>query len=332
MCGHKGKFSGKDMAVPEYETTGLLGPNLGIFDPEAIARWNEICRSMGFDTITAGSALGWSMEAAEKGIYTTGLRFGSEQFVDEILVNIGNGTGEGSELGNGTRWLSEKYGGTEFAIHSKGLEAAAYDPRGSHGYGLALATANRGACHLESSMMAVQAFEGFSFKFKRTGVPFQVFWFENLFASINNLQTCQFTSNSVVGERRVVHIIPRWLIRTFNVIVPWHSLGLIRLSQYHALWSSITGIKQTRNQFLKSGARTHVLERFMNTREGLDGKQDILPDRFTREWRLSDPEKRVIYYRKMMKRYYFYRGYNSNGIPRRKILERLGINHESSLI
>jgi len=32
--------------------------------------------------------------------------------------------------------MSEKYGGKEFAIQIKGLELAAYDPRGSFGQGL----------------------------------------------------------------------------------------------------------------------------------------------------------------------------------------------------
>ncbi|TFH37750.1 MAG: aldehyde ferredoxin oxidoreductase [Bacteroidia bacterium] len=331
MCGHKGRFAGRDMQVPEYESTGLLGPNLGIFDPEPIARWNDICRSMGFDTITAGSALGWSMEAAEKGLYNTELRFGSTENIDSTLVNIGKGTGEGSELGNGIRWLSEKYGGAEFAIHSKGLEAAAYDPRGSTGYGLALATANRGACHLESSMMAIQAFEGFSYKHVRIGVAFQVLWFENMFSAINNLQTCQFTSNSVVGERRIVKILPKSIIRIFNVLVPWHSLGLISLSQYHALWSSITGIKLNRSDFLKSGARTHILERYINTREGISAKDDKLPYRFTSESRKSDPKNRKIWLYPMLIKYYWYRGYDKKGIPSPKTLGKFGIktNHLS---
>lgn len=325
MCGHKGKFENREMQVPEYESTGLLGPNLGIFDPKPIARWNDICRRMGVDTISAGSALGWAMEAVEKELFNTGLRFGSPDNIDDILVNIGHATGEGSELGNGTRWLADKYGGHDFAIHSKGLEAAAYDPRGAFGHGLALATANRGACHLEASMMAVQAFEGFSYKFSKPGIAYQVMWFENLFAAINNLQTCQFTSNSVVGERKIVNLLPRWIIRITNLLSPQLALGIIDLSQYNKLWTAVTGIKMTRRQLLRSGSRTHTLERYMNTREGISAEDDTLPARFTREWRKSDPEKRVIKLEVMLRRYYRHRGYNHNGIPADKTLRKLGI-------
>ena len=35
------------------------------------------------------------------------------------------------DMAEGVMRLSEKYGGEEFAIHSKGLELAAYEPRGA---------------------------------------------------------------------------------------------------------------------------------------------------------------------------------------------------------
>jgi aldehyde:ferredoxin oxidoreductase len=221
--------------------------------------------------------------------------------------------------------LSDKYGGSEFAIHVKGLETAAYDPRGAIGHGLALATANRGACHLEASMMVIQAFEGFSGRYNSSGVAYQVAWFENLFSAINNLQTCQFTSNSVVGERPIVKILPRWVIRLTNLIAPQIALGIISLSQYNRLWSSITGIKLSRKQLLESGNRTHLLERYMNTREGISIKDDRLPDRFTKEWRISDQKMRVLNIDTMLQRYYKYRGFDADGIPKPEVLKKFGI-------
>ena len=53
--------------------------------------------------------------------------------------------------------LSRKYGGTEFAIHVKGLECAAYDPRAGWGQGLGYAVCNKGGCHLGSYMIALEA-------------------------------------------------------------------------------------------------------------------------------------------------------------------------------
>jgi aldehyde:ferredoxin oxidoreductase len=41
----------------EYETLGLMGSNLGLGDPDAVARLNYICKYLGLDTIEIGTAL-----------------------------------------------------------------------------------------------------------------------------------------------------------------------------------------------------------------------------------------------------------------------------------
>ena len=47
--------------------------------------------------------------------------------------------------------MSEKFGGQEFAMHVKGLELSAYDPRGSYAQGVEYATTNRGGCHVQGA-------------------------------------------------------------------------------------------------------------------------------------------------------------------------------------
>ena len=71
----------------------------------------------------------WRLE--KKGLLNTSLSFGSPEGVTEAISDMANGKDFGQEMARGTRWLSEKYGGREFAIQIKGLEMAAYDPRGS---------------------------------------------------------------------------------------------------------------------------------------------------------------------------------------------------------
>ncbi len=111
LCGHKGDFGGKKKSVPEFETIALMGSNIGVFDPEIIAEWNEICGKMGMDTISAGGTLAWAMEAAQKGVYDAGLKFGNISGISELLHDIGHARGKGKELGLGSKALSEKYGG-----------------------------------------------------------------------------------------------------------------------------------------------------------------------------------------------------------------------------
>lgn len=322
MCGHKGDFNGRKLQVPEYETIGLLGSSLGIFDPVKIAEWNETCKKVGIDTISAGGTLAWAMEAGEDGIFKTWLKFGSPDHVNELLKDIGYGRSRGVELGRGSRWLSEKYGGSEYAMQSKGLEVAAYDPRGSIGHGLGLATANRGACHLSATIMSSQALMGFSFKHIKSGNPFQVMFFEDVYAGINSLQTCQFTAYAVIGEDPVVRLLPRFIIRFFIMIAPFVALGMLSVKHYVRLYSAITGIKMKQRQFIQAGKRIHLLERHMNCNEGIRAVDDTLPERFLREYRESDPKKRVIRLEWMIKRYYRYRGYDSNGVPKNRTLRK----------
>ena len=118
---------------------GLIGSNLEIFDPAVIAEWNEICARMGMDTISVGGTLAWAMEATEKGLIKTNLKFGDPTGVAEMIKDIAYRRGFGKELANGSRAASKKFGGEDFAIHVKGLEVPAYDPRGCIGHGLSYA-------------------------------------------------------------------------------------------------------------------------------------------------------------------------------------------------
>ena len=83
---------------------------------------------------------------------------------DEVAEFGGFGRGELPEFGLGAEdgghgvayrlRLEELLAG--FVV--KGLEMAAYDPRGSWGQGLAYAVANRGACHLSAYLIALEIY------------------------------------------------------------------------------------------------------------------------------------------------------------------------------
>jgi aldehyde:ferredoxin oxidoreductase len=97
------------------------------------------------------------------------------------------------------------------------------------------------------------------------------------------------------------------------------------ISIYQKFWSTITGIKMSRSDFMKAGERIHILERYMNTREGITVKDDTLPGRMLKEGRKNDPKGRVVPLEKMLKSYYRIRSYDDNGIPTAKIMKNLSI-------
>lgn len=324
-CGKKGDFNGKLLVVPEFETVGLLGTNIGIFDSVQIAEWNQICSELGMDTISAGNTIGWVMEAAEKGLVQSELKFGSPAGVTETLFDIANGKGLGKEMGLGVRALSEKYGGKYFAIHVKGLEMSAYDPRGSFGQGLAYAVANRGACHLSAYVVGLEIILGLLKPYTTRAKANFTKFFESLDCCINSLTTCLFTSYAYSFESPIPKYTPKPILGFVMQNLPKIAIQFVDFSLYVKQWSAVTGIKISSKEFLKAGDRIHVLERYMNTREGISRKDDTLPPRLLNEGRGGDPEKRTVHLEKMLNEYYKLRGYDKNGIPTEKILKMLGI-------
>jgi len=325
LCGKKGTFGGKELPSPEYETVTLLGSNLGVFDMERIADWNSLCGRMGMDTISAGGTLAWVMEAAQKGLVQSDLRFGSPEGVSQSLLDIAYRKGFGDDMAQGSRALSEKYGGTVFAMHVKGLEIAGYDPRGSFGHGLAYAVANRGGCHLSAYLVAQEVFLGLLRPHAVRGKADHVRFLESLNNCVNSLQTCLFTLFAYLLEPPLTKYTPAPVLRLLMQEMPLVAIPLIDYSLYKDLWSAVTGIKISRRDFLEAGERITVLERYMNTQEGISRVHDTLPDRLLKEGRKSDAEARTVPIEKLRSRYYKKRGYDDNGIPTAKTLNRLGI-------
>ncbi len=324
-CGHRGVFAGEEMSAPEYETIGLLGTSLGIFDLDRIAQWNRLCGSLGIDTISAGGTLAWVMEATAKGLVKSDLAFGQVEGVEQALEDIAFMRGFGAQMAMGSRFLSEKYRGREFAIHVKGLEMAAYDPRGSFGQGLAYAVANRGACHLSAYMVAQEIYLGLLKPDSAFGKAKWVKFFEDLTCCINSLQTCQFTMFAFLLEPPLSKYTPKPMLAMLMQYLPDLAIQLIDVSLYLGLWNAATGIRLSKKEFLRAGERIHVLERLMNTREGIDHKDDVLPLRLTVSGRASDGAKKVVPLGKMKAQYYRIRKYDEKGIPQKDHLKKLKI-------
>jgi aldehyde:ferredoxin oxidoreductase len=108
--------------------------------------------------------------------------------------------------------------------------------------------------------------------------------------------------------------------------LPRVAIPLIDFSLYRDLWTAVTGIKISRREYLEAGDRITVLERYMNTREGIWRLHDTLPDRLLKEGRKSDPKTRTVPLETLRSAYYSKRGYDLNGIPTPRTMKRLGIN------
>ncbi len=315
LCGQKGKFGNSTLAIPEYETVALMGSNLGIYSREYLAKVNALVNDLGMDTISLGNILGWCMEATEKGLFSSPLRFGSTEGIQDTIKAVADNTGIGQELGQGVRYLARKYGGRDFAMEVKGLELAGYDPRGSYGQGLSFAVANRGGCHLSAFLVALEVYFNLLDPYSPHGKAAYVKFFEDLTCCINSLITCQFTMFAYLMEPPLTKYTPKTLLKQLMQRFPSLSIPLIDYGIYRDLWRSVLGIDISKRDFLRAGQRIHDLERYMNLRDGITHEEDTLPPRILYQHLAPHPHPNPLPLNDMLREYYKIRGYDPSGCP-----------------
>jgi len=325
-CGREvevksGPFAPVQGAGPEYETVAMLGAQSLVDNLQAIAKAHELCNRLGLDVISTGAVVAFAMEAYEKGIISRNdlggvdLTWGSAEGMVRLVEMIGRRQNIGRLLGEGVKRASEKLGrGSEdFAVHVKGLELPAHDPRAYNSLALGYATANRGACHLQ----------GFSYVFERSVTMPEFGWNEiqdrfgtvgkgvlvaktqNLMSMLDSLKVCKFLLLAGVKVSSFVH----WL----NMVTGW-DLDL--------------------TQFMEAGERIYNLKRLYNVECGFSRRDDTLPKRIATLKRGTGGagENLPPQIDSMLDEYYRVRGWDDVGIPERQTLERLHItDHISKL-
>jgi aldehyde:ferredoxin oxidoreductase len=150
-------------------------------------------------------------------------------------------------------------------------------------------------------------------------------YFENMYAAVNSMHACQFTSFAYMLEPFVVKNTPKFLLKLTMQYLPKVALALMDISVYSKSFEAITGIKLSQKQMLQTGKRIHLLERHLNTLEGIDKKADTLPARLLNEGRTSDKKQHVVPLDKMLRSYYRIKGYDKNGIPKKSVLKNVEI-------
>ncbi len=117
----------------DYELIFALGSNLGVGSTDGVLQLIERADLRGLDAMSAGVVLGWITEAYNKGILTVdnlgGLlpRWGDVETYLKMIDNITSPTNEFYQFaGKGVKALSERYGGSEYAVHFAGNEASGY--------------------------------------------------------------------------------------------------------------------------------------------------------------------------------------------------------------
>ncbi len=338
-CERRVNYEGKNIKGPELETLGLLGPNLMNDDIEKIIRWNYELDELGIDTISAAGSVAFAMELNEKGLWDCGLEFGKTDNLSEVFHDIAYRRGIGDILAEGTKRMSERFGGKDFAIHAKGLELAAYEPRGAVGHGLGYATANRGGCHLNAGYMVVLEGLGLNMdSYTPKGKAGLAITFQNVMEGASAAGFCVFTSYAILPwfivnkpaslMTRAVQTVFKYSTPVLYPVLQFPQVLAVNipLVQYPRVLNASTGLHYTAGTFIKAGAYGYNVERLANIILGLPvGKDtDTLPKRLTDEEQVPGDKRTKVPLEKMKKSYYIIRGWK-DGAPTMRTLKRLGI-------
>ncbi len=297
---------------PQYETVAGLGSLVMNTNPAVIAKAHELCNRYGIDTMSTGECMAWAMECWERGIdLGRPLPWGDAETILTLLEEIAYRRGVGALLADGVRKAAAKVGqGSEaWALHVKGFEMAFHDPRGKKGMGLAYATANRGACHLqtihEDALEAGGPFPelGLDTAMSRKqldGKAYLVKTTQDYFGSLGDtLGICKFPTNA------------------------WRPYTPTRVAQAVAL---VTGWDINLEELLTTGERIFNLCRMFNVREGISRVDDAVPERLGEPLPDGASAGETVSaedLERLLDEYYELRGWDKNGIPTPETLARL---------
>jgi aldehyde:ferredoxin oxidoreductase len=311
------KYIGK-LSDPEYETYYSFGGVTGVEDIDSVITADYICDELGLDTMSTGVTIAFAMELYEKGLLTkedTGgreLNFGNHELMIDLITEIAyRKEGLGEMLADGSKALSEKIGkGSEkFAMHVKGLELPAYDPRGAKAHGLNYATSYTGADHNRGyafqeifSIPVPKAYDRFAIEGKGELTK----WNQDVRSATCDCGTmCAFLLDMAVAGMA--------LENTANLV------------------NGASGLDLTPDDVMKTGERVNNLARIFNIKSGFTRDDDTFPERIMTE-PLKGGESKGQYISQedldtMLNEYYKERNWTEEGIPTKEKLEELGIGY-----
>jgi aldehyde:ferredoxin oxidoreductase len=285
----------------EWESFGLLGPDCGITNFDAINKACHLCNELGIDTISAGGTIACAMELSERGYLPEKdvgypLRFGDAKALVDLIPKMGRRQGFGDFLAEGAYRLAKKYGHPELFMGAKKQEFPGFHPQGFQILGLGYATSNRGACHLKNIAYYDDS------RFETAGQAALAKTDQDYIAVMDSAGLC--------------HAI---YVRDFPV---WRNI----VAQ---LLEAVTGAGYTQETMLLAGERIWNLERLFNLKAGLAAKDDTLPQRILEQPMPEGPSKgHVVRLNDMLPEYYKVRGWDKNGVPTPEKLAELGLRKE----
>jgi aldehyde:ferredoxin oxidoreductase len=257
----------------EYESISCFTAYLLNENMDAAIHSTYLCNELGLDTISTGAMIAFAMECCERGLLTHAqqegldLTWGNAEVLPTLVKKIALREGAlGDLLAEGVRIAAQTIGrgAEDFAIHVKGLEGPAHDPRSGKALAVTYATANRGMCHIHPLEGMAWDRGKLDWGMGRYGVP-----------DPNEVERWdEHGKGSVVQQLQNGLVLPD-VVGTCK----FYMYGGITLDHWAAFIADLTGWDFDGNELLRAGERAINMQRLFNVREGITARDDFLPER-----------------------------------------------------
>ncbi|HBC94238.1 MAG TPA: aldehyde ferredoxin oxidoreductase [Pelotomaculum sp.] len=329
-----GKYAGKHFGGPEMESACNLGPRIDSLDVDEVTYLTGMVNDLGMDSISAGAALSWSMEAFEKGLLTkedTGgieFKWADTETSKKVLEMIAYRQGFGNVLAEGNIRAAEIIGrGTDKIVpHCRGLEHISVDPRITTGFSLGYAMSTRGSDHLKN--YSCLEFQGCAMSRKENVLDAlgpelnEIFW-KDFPAELNSFTTKPKLVTWSEKNKCVADLVGCCC----QAIGSWGGAGDWRA--YTPLFREATGFDIPDEEIFKAAERVINIERANWLRSGSARQDDTHIDRFFEEPVVDGPYKGLKIDRKEWEwaqdEYYMYHGWDKEGFITPEKASELGI-------
>jgi aldehyde:ferredoxin oxidoreductase len=306
------QYEGEWVKMPEYETLALLGTNLLVDDLETLIKWNILVNDLGVDSISLGGCIAGFLEAVERNLLDVDAKefgfpadpenagayqiWGAKEVIEKLIKMICLREGVGKELAEGIRRFCEVHDlPEELAIHGKGLEVPAHEPRASNLTTLDYATTPRGAYHCFEPMLV-----SFNMNLKEElGITEIVDRFGADDAVVETVKKIQDFGEAFSAGGNC--FFGAWFI---HKVMPW----------IEAL-NAITGRSYTLESWMAAGERIFNLKRAYNVECGISKKDDTVGSRFFTAFEKGGCRGKVPPLDKLLTKYYEIRGWDRDGVP-----------------
>lgn len=256
----------------EYESITCFTAYVMNENMDAAIHSTFLCNELGLDTISTGAMIAFAMDCNEQGLLSSDqtkgldLSWGNAEVLPVLVKLIAYREGLGDLLAEGVRNAARLIGPEAelLAIHVKGLEGPAHDPRSGKALGITYATGNRGMCHIHPLEGMAWDRGKLDFGLMKYGVP-----------DPNIVERWD-----EAGKSHVVPLLQDGLaLPDILGTCKFYMYGGITIDHWAEMIANLTGWDVDGAELLKVSERTINLQRMFNVREGITPKVDRLPER-----------------------------------------------------